>query len=115
MTNSDLNKIVRITAEAFSASFDQQWVTRAQEKKSPSRNAMFGILMNEPFIPSTDKSKGVPWLDADGNQVKQNGKLMYLHSLVDTYGDSDAADIVSLVIYNLANPSGYVKPTVARI
>lgn len=97
MTKQDLNQAVRITAEAFSASFDHNWVTRAQEKKSPSRNAMFGILMNEPFIEVTTKGKT---------------KLV---SLVEYYGDQDASDIVSLVIYNLANPSGFVKPTVARI
>lgn len=95
MDKQAINQAVRTTVESFKDSFDHQWVTRAQAKKSASRNAMFGILMNEPFI---EVKKGKP-----------------LQSLVEYYGEEDAQSIVSLVIYNLANPSGFHKPTVARI
>ena len=97
MEKQILNQAVRATVASFQGSFDHNWIARAQETKSASRNAMFGILMNEPFIEVT---------------VKKETKLV---SLVDYFGEEDAKSIVSLVIWNLANPSGYIRPTVARI
>lgn len=91
MTKEIMDQIINVTTQSFRQSFDDDFIERAQTKKSKARNAMFAIIMNAKFI--------------------EHGKT--LKSLAEMY-PRDATNITSLVIWKL-NTQPFRDPTHARV
>ena len=95
-----LNEILGKLAPSWKGCFSPATIEQAQTAKSPSRNYMFGVIMNKPFIKLSKPCNGL--------------KVGTVVSLSDIYDDKSASDIAGLIIYRLGNSGLTKEPTIVE-
>ena len=100
LSEKNVSEVLNKLTPSFSECYDEEFIEKAQVKKSKARNALFGVIINAKFI-----------------VLKKDNELdePTLYSIADIYDDSSSQDLAGLIIYRLNN-SGVIKsPTILRM
>lgn len=100
LKDKQINEVLAKLTPAWQGCISQDTLHKAQTPKSSSRNWLFGTLMNRKFIKLSKATNG--------------HKVGAVVAVSDIYDTESASNLVSLMIYRLANNGLSKDPTIVE-